>query len=58
MWQIIIVAITGVMTVVYTGYQVYRLTVKIRRGGNPCAGCGSCEFKNRRNNKKDCPGTN
>jgi hypothetical protein len=52
--QLIIVAIIGIATIVYVGYQVYRLVVMIRRGNNPCAGCSGCAFKDRINNKKDC----
>jgi hypothetical protein len=57
MWQIIIVVIIGISTVVYIVYQVYRLIVNIRRDDNPCAGCNNCALKDQINNKKDCPRT-
>jgi hypothetical protein len=51
--QLVMVAIIGVVAVVYAGYQVYRLVVRIRRGNNPCAGCNDCAFKKQINNKKE-----
>lgn len=55
MWQIIIVIVVGICTVIYVGYRIYRLITDIRHDDNPCAGCSGCVLKDQINNKKDCP---
>jgi hypothetical protein len=54
MWQIVAVILTGIATVAYVIYKIYRLVVSCDK--KPCAGCTDCTIKKQMSNKRNCPG--
>lgn len=55
MWQEIAILLTGICTIAYLGWKVYRMFTTQKNPNSPCSGCSGCALKNQIQQQKECP---